>query len=145
MNSSQATQAKTNHEEHNWIDATNLDMVEPTDLGKSTKEDHLQYRPNISIKAWQDHEVPREDLSAAHKQNRSIQRSIQTTEQPSDDQPTLRTIERLVSCTYQHGNSRDGIFGHGRKSQDSELARRALTEPRRLTPRSCVRLIFDNG
>ena len=56
MNSSQATQAKTNHEENNWIktiDATNLDIIEPTDLrvdlGKSTK-DHLQSRPNMSIK-----------------------------------------------------------------------------------------------
>ncbi|XP_057544449.1 uncharacterized protein LOC130823730 [Amaranthus tricolor] len=126
---------------------TNLpaDLAEHTDLDATIEEGQSQARPNMSIQAWQSKEESMRNVTATLKQYKDMHSGQQTTEQPSDDQPTLRTIERLVWCTYQHGNSRDGIFGHGRKSQDSELARRVLTEPTRLAPRSCVRLIFDNG
>ena len=59
MSTTEISENKVQQQTNLDIDATNLDMVAPTDLGKSTKEDHLQYRPNMSIKAWQDHEVPR--------------------------------------------------------------------------------------
>ena len=156
MNSSQATQAKakTNHEEHNWIktiDATNLDMVEPTDLrveptdlGKSTKH-HLQSRRNMIIKPWQSQGESIKNLITTLMQYRNMYSGQQTTEQPSDCQPTLRTIERLVWCTYQHGNPRDGILGDEIRSQDSKIIRTVLTEPTRTAARSCVRLLFGNG
>ena len=147
MNSSQATQAKTNHEEHIWIktiDATNLDMVEPTDLGKSTKH-HLQSRRNMIIKPWQSQGESIKNLITTLMQYRNMYSGQQTTEQPSDCQPTLRTIERLVWCTYQHGNPRDGILGNEIRSQDSKIIRRVLKEPTRTVTRSYARLIFDNG
>ena len=99
-------QAKTNHEEHNWIntiDATDLDMVEPTDLmaeptdlGVTIKEDHLQSRPNMSIKAWQSQEESIKNLTATFKQDRSLQYDQQTTEQPTACQRTLHSVESLT-------------------------------------------------
>ena len=142
------SQAKTNQggymaeQPTDWM-LTDL-PADLADLDVTIKEGQSQARPNMSIQAWQSQEESMRNLTATLKPDKDMHSGQQTTEQPSDDQPTLRTIERLVSCTYQHGNSRDGIFGHGRKRQDSELARRALTEPGRFTPRSCVRLIFDN-
>ena len=122
-------------------DLINSSTIAPTDLDASNEEDHLQYRPNMSIKAWQDHEVPREDISAARIQNRSIQ----TTKQPPSCQPTLRVIERLAWCVFEHENLRDGIFGYEIRSQDSKIIRRVLKEPTRTVTRSYARLIFDNG
>ena len=78
-------QSNTNHEEHNWINiiaeptATDLYIAESTDVGMKTKEDHLQSRPNMSIKAWQDQEESIEDLSETNKQNRSLHHDHQTT------------------------------------------------------------------
>ena len=125
------------------VEPTDL-RVEPTDLGKSTKH-HLQSRPNMIIKAWQNQGESTKNLITTLMQYRNMHSGQQTTEQPSDCQPTLRTIERLVWCTYQHGNPRDGILGNEIRSQDSKIIRRVLTEPTRTAARSCVRLLFDNG
>ena len=91
-------QFKTSHEEHNWIntsDATDLDMAEPTDLGVTNK-DHLQSRPNMSIKAGQSQEESLKNLTTTFKQDRSLQYDQQTTEQPTACQRTLHSVESLT-------------------------------------------------
>ncbi|XP_057550658.1 uncharacterized protein LOC130828714 [Amaranthus tricolor] len=90
------------------------------------------------MEAWQDYEAPKEELPAAHKQNSSIQRNMPATKQveyQSSGQPSLRTMEHPTWCSYERGNPRVVIFGHGILSQDLELARSVLTEPTRAAPR----------
>ena len=128
-------------------------LIEPTELADfclKIKEDHLQIRIKRNLEAWEDQEGTIEDLPATIKQNRNkgLFPSQQTTEQAEHQpvcQPTLRTLERLAWCTYEHGNPRDGIFRHETKSPDPRMMVLALTEPTRTATRSCVLQIFDNG
>ena len=99
-------QLNSNHEEHNWInnsieptatatdlhiaDPTDMDIADSTDMNGEAKEDHLQSRSNMSIKAWQEQEETIEDLPATNKQNRSLLHGYQTTEQA--DLPSLMDL-----------------------------------------------------
>ena len=110
--------------------------------------DQLQDGLNMNMKAWQEQEETQGSLPANIRQNKRLFPGQQATEQQRHRpawQPTLRALERLAWCVYEHGISKNGIFRHERRSQDSELARRVLTEPTRTATRSSVRLIFDNG
>ena len=143
-------QSKAKEEKHNCINAL-AQPIEPMELADfclKTKEDHLKIGLNINMEAWKDYQVPKEELPAARKQNRSIQRSMPATEQAeyqSAGQPTLRTMERPTWCTYERGNPRVVIFGHEIRSQDPRMMEIALTEPTRIAPRSRVRQLFENG
>ena len=143
-------QSKAKEEKHNCIIALAkpIEPIELADFCLKTKEDHFQIGLNNNMEAWQDYEAPKEELPAAHKQNSSIQRNMPATKQveyQSSGQPSLRTMERPTWCTYERGNPRVVIFGHGILSQDLELARSGLTEPTRAAPRSRVRQLFDSG
>ena len=100
-------------------------------MGVEAKEDHLQSRPNISIKAWQDQEEAIKDLPATNKQNRSLLHDHQTTEQtkrPTVCQPTLHSIENTTYCMDGRGNLKDGISIHGPRIQGPRTILIVLTE-----------------
>ena len=112
------------------------------------KGDHLQIGLNIYMQAWQDQGETKGSLPIAFNQNRMLFPSQQAAEQQRHQtawQPTLRALERLSCCVFEHGISKNGIFGQEGRSQDLELARRILTEPTRPAPRSLVRQLFDSG
>ena len=142
-------QVKANQEEcmakPTHTDLINSSTIAPTDLDTSNEEDQLQSRLNKSIQTLRNQEETMKNITTIFEQNRNEHFIQQNAGRPPSCQPTLRAIERLAWCMFEHENLRDGIFRHERRSQDSELARRVFTEPTRSTPRSCVRLIFDNG
>ena len=140
-------QYKSKHVEHNCF-STLTESTELADFCLKNKEDHLQDGLNIYMQAWQDQGGTKGSLPTANNQNRRLFPNQQATKQQkhrSAWQPTLRALERLTWCVYERGNSKNGIFGQERRSQDSVLARRVFTEPTRLAPRSRVRQIFENG
>ena len=153
MGSPQAkiSQAKTNQggymaeQPTNWM-FTNL-PVALADFCIKAKEDHLQMGLNIIMDARNKHTLTKAWHEQRSKNRRLIPRIqvIEQAEHPPSCQPTLRAIERLAWCVFEHGISKNGISRHGILSQDLELAWRVLIEPTRPAPRSCVRLTFDNG
>ena len=127
-----------------------IEPMELADFSLKNKEDHLQNALKRNLEAWEDQEGTIEDLPTTIKQNRNrdLFPSQQTTEQAEHQlvcQPTLRALERVAWCTYEHENPRDGIFRHEIRSQDSEVKRRSLTEPTRTATRSCTRHFIDKG
>ena len=146
-------QSNIKQEEHNCIKSLvksiKSSCTKPTKLaGHCLYEgDHPQLGLSMNLEAWKEQEETQGSLPASIRQNRTLILYRQTTEQveyQSVGQPTLRTMEHPTWCTYERGNPRDVIFGQERRGQDSELARRVLTEPTRSAPRSRVRQIFDN-
>ena len=112
------------------------------------KGDHLQIGLNIYMQAWQDQWETKGSLPIAFNQNRMLFPSQQATEQQRHQtawQTTLRALERLSWCVFEHEIPRNGISRHGRLHQDLEASQRILTEATRLAPRSLARLTFDNG
>ena len=148
-------QTKTKQEEHNCIKT----LVKPNDLActKPTeradfylriKGNHLQSRLNINMEAWQRQEEAKGILPTAAKQNRRLNLSPQAAEQQRHRtvcQPTLRAMKNLAWCMDECGNSKEGIFIHEIRSQDSKIIRRVLTEPTRTSARSCARQFLDKG
>ena len=123
----------------------NYPTIAPTDLDASNEEDQLQNGPSMNMESRQEQEVTKESLTMTCKQNRRLLQAAEQQRRQTAWQPTLRALERLSWCVFEHGISKNGIFGQEGRSQDLELARRTLTEPTRSAPRSCVRLTFDNG
>ena len=147
-------QSKTEQEEHNCINAIAIPIqsIVLAHFCVKTTEDTLQIGLNIIMDARQRQERTREIHPITWHEQRSMNRRliprIQAIEQAEHQpvcQPTLRAIERLAWCMFEHENLRDGTFRHERRSQNLELARRGRMEPTRPAPRSLVRLAFDNG
>ena len=114
----------------------------------SYEGDHHQLGLSMNLEACQEQEETKESLTVTCKLNRRLIPRIQATEQPRHRpawQPSLRIMKHPTWCTYEQGNPRVVIFGHGILSQDLELARSVLTEPTRAAPRSRVRQLFDSG
>ena len=124
------------------------DLAKPTGLDVTIKESQSQARPSINMESRQEQEESRRNISAILKQNSRLFHNSRTTEPTkygSAWQPTLRIMERPTWYMYEHGTSRHGISRHGRLHQDSEASQWVLTEATRPTPRSLVRLTFENG
>ena len=142
-------QVKANQEEcmakPTHTDLINSSTIAPTDLDTSNEEDQLQSRLNKSIQTLRNQEETMKNITTIFEQNRNEHFIQQNAGRPPSCQPTLRAIERLAWCVFEHGISKNGISRHGILSQDLELAWRVLIEPKRPAPRSCVRLTFDNG
>ena len=68
----------------------------------------------------------------------------QTEHQPGE-QLTLRALKHPAWCVCEHETSRHGIFGHGRRGQDSKNTQRDLTKPRGTAARSPTRQFLDTG
>ena len=120
-------------------------LAEHIDLDVTIEEDQSQARPSMNEESREDQEVTKESLTITCKQNRRLLQNQKPAEHQVDCQPTLQASKRLAWCVYEHGTSRHGISRHGRLHQDSEASQWVLTEATRPTPRSLVRLTFENG
>ena len=120
-------------------------LAEHIDLDVTIEEDQSQARPSMNEESREDQEVTKESLTKTRKQNRRLFQSPKPAEHQVYCQPTLPASKQLACCVFELGISKNVIFGHGRLSQNLELAWRTLTEPTRPAPRSYARLIFDNG
>ena len=151
MNSSQLNNKQ---EEHNCI-MTLIKPIEPPCAKRNKRADHgldeedqLQNGLNMNMKARQSLEGTKDRHPAAYKQNRRLFHSLQTikpTEHQVDCQPTLQASKRLAWCMFERGISKNGIFRHERRSQDSKITRRVLTKPTRTVVRSRTRQFLDKG
>ena len=112
------------------------------------KGDHPQLGLSMNMGSMQRQIRAQRSLSTYGRPNRKLAQYKQVTKQTEyqpGDQLTLRALKHPAWCVFERGTSRNGIFGHGRRGQDSKNTQRDLTEPTRSAPRSCVRLAFENG
>ena len=105
----------------------------------TTKEDHLQFRLNKSIKERQSQEESTKNLTATFKQDRSLHSDQQTTERQTACQLTLHNVENPTYCMDECENLRNDISIHGPRSQGPRTLLFVFTEATNLAARSLVR------